>query len=90
METFKVIEVKIAEYDGRMTYDNYKYVSDIGIDMVGNIVIFTSPNIMDAMKFSDGEDNVQTKLREQFINMVKTYFPKKNHQISYKLVTVTW
>ena len=54
MITFKVIEVKIAEYDGRMTYDNYKYVSDIGIDMVGNIVIFTSPKIMDAMRFSDG------------------------------------
>lgn len=86
---FKVIEVKTIERDG----DDYEYVSNIGIDTNGNIVIYKTPNVLNAMHFNEWGDDfeLQGKLRKQFIELVKNYFlPKEKHEISYKLVTVNW
>lgn len=85
---FKVIEIKTIERDG----DDYEYVSDIGLDDRGNIVIYKTPDVLSAMHFNEWGDELETegKLRKQFIDLVKTYLPKKKHVISYKLVTVDW
>lgn len=86
---FKVIEIKTIERDG----DDYEYVSDIGLDDNGNIVIYKTPDVLNAMRFNEWGDETypQAKLRTQFIDLVKTYFHhKENHEISYKLVTVDW
>lgn len=86
-KTFKVIEVKTIERDG----DDYEYVSGIVLDTNGNIVINKTPDVLSAMRFNAWRVGLETqgKLRKQFIELVKSYFlPKKNHEISYKLVTV--
>lgn len=86
---FKVIEIKTIERDG----DDYEYVSNIGLDDNGNIVIYKTPNVLNAMHFNEWGDETepQSKLRKQFIELVKSYFlPKQKHVISYKLVTVDW
>ncbi len=88
-KTFKVIEVKTIERDG----DDYEYVSDIGLDDKGNIVIYKTPNVLNAMHFNEWGDKLETqaKLRKQFIDLVKSYFlPKKNYKISYKLATLNF
>ena len=87
-KTFKVIEVKTIERDG----DDYEYVSSIGLDTNGNIIITKTPEILIAMRFNEWGEELETegKLRKQFIDLVKTFLPKKNHVISYKLVTVEW
>lgn len=85
---FKVIEVKIIERDG----NDYEYVSDIGLDGNGNIVIYKSPNVLNAMHFNEWGDELalQNKLRKQFIELVKSYFvPRDKYEISYKTVTVS-
>ena len=85
---FKVIEIKTIELDG----DVYEYVSGIGIDSNGNIVIHKTPEVLSAMHFNEWGDEleIQAKLRKRFIELVKTYLPKKKHEVSYKLVTVNW
>lgn len=86
---FKVIEIKTIEHDG----DDYEYVSYIGIDDNGNIVIYKTPNVLSAMHFNEWGDETypQAKLRKQFIELVKTYFGHRGkYEISYKLVTVEW
>lgn len=88
-KTFKVIEVKTIERDG----DDYEYVSDIGLDDNGNIVIYKTPDVLNAMRFNEWGDGLeaQGKLRKQFIELVRSYFiPKSKHEISYKFVTVDW
>lgn len=87
IKKFKVIEVKTIERDG----DNYEYVSNIGLDTNGNIVIHTSPNVLNAWIFNEWGDKIETegKLRNQLMNMVQTYFTKKNHTISYKDLVIT-
>lgn len=86
MESFKVIEIKEIEYDG----DSYEYVTKVDVNQYGQIVVFTSPSIFNAMRFSDY--SVQTEneksLRKQLLDLVKTYFPKKNHTIQYRSVTI--
>ena len=85
-ESFKVIEVKINEHDG----DSYYYVTKIDVDDYGNIVIITSPDVLNAMKFSDYSIYIEQEKenRKQMLNLVKTYFPKKNHTISYRTLTI--
>ena len=86
---FKVIEIKTIERDG----DVYEYVSNIGLDSNGNIVIHKTPEVLSAMHFNEWGDELDTqaKLRKQFIDLVKSYFiPKQKYVISYKLVTVDW
>ena len=84
---FYIIEIKTTEFDG----DSYEYVTSIDVDSNGRITVNTSLDPLKGIRFSDWGVNYEPekKLREQYINMVKSYFPKKNHQISYKLVTVT-
>lgn len=83
-KSFKVIEVKINEHDG-ISYD---YVTRIDVDHHGKIVIGTSPSVLDAMKFMDEAYNEELIIREQMLNLVKSYFPKKNHTISYRTLTI--
>ena len=86
---FKVIEIKTIERDG----EDYEYVSDIGLDDTGNIVIYKTTNVLSAMHFNEWGDETypQAKLRNQFIELVKTYLcNKQKYEVSYKLVTVEW
>lgn len=84
-KSFKVIEVKINEHDG----DSYDYLTKIDVNQYGKIVICTSPSVLDAMKFMDEAYNdKETLLREQMLNLIKSYFPKKNHTISYHTLTI--
>ena len=83
MKSFKVIEVTINEYDG----DSYEYVTKIDVNQYGRIVILTSPDVLNAMKFSDCDEK-EKSLHNQLLNLVKTYFPKKNHAIQYRSVTI--
>ena len=84
---FYIIEIKIAELDG----DYYEYVTGIEVNSNGFIIVNTSNDPLNAIRFNTwGVNNKsENKLREQYINMVRNYFPKKNYQISYKFVTVT-
>lgn len=83
-KSFKVIEVKINERDG----DSYDYVTRIDVDDYGKIVIITSPSVLDAMKFMDEAYNEELIIHEQMLNLVKSYFPKRNHTISYRTLTI--
>lgn len=85
---FYVIEIKITEFNG----DCYEYVTSIDVNSNGCITVNTSSDPLEGIHFSDWGANheFEKKLREQYIDMVRSYFPKKNHKISYKLVTVTW
>ena len=83
-KSFKVIEVKINEHDD----DSYYYVTRIDVDQYGKIVIVTSPDVLNAMKFINETCNKEFIIREQMLNLVKSYFPKKNHTISYRTLTV--
>ena len=84
---FYVIEIKIAEFNS----DYYKYVTSVDVNSHGCIIVNTSGDPMEGIRFNSwGVNNEsENKLREQYINLVKSYFPKKNYEISYKLVTVT-
>lgn len=84
MKSFKVIEVKINEHDG-ISYD---YVTKIDVNHYGKIVISTSPSVLDAMKFMDEAYNEESVIREQMLKLVKSYFPKRNHTISYRTLTI--
>ena len=84
MNKFKVIEIKTIERDG----DSYEYVTKIDVDQYGRIVIVTSPGVLNAMRFSDYDVKNEKSLRDQLLNLVKTYFPKKNHTIQYRSVTI--
>ena len=90
MITFNVIQIKNTEFDGRLYYDTYEYVTSIGVNDKGMIVINTSSDVLKSMWFNDWgvQNDKEKKLREQFIELVKSYFPKKNHEVSYKVVTV--
>lgn len=83
-KSFKVIEVKINERDG----DSYDYVTKIGVDYDGKIIICTSPDVLNAMKFMNEAYDKESVNREQMLNLVKSYFPKKNHTISYRTLTI--
>lgn len=84
---FYIIEIKIAEFYG----DCYKYVTGIEVNSDGRIIVNTSLDPLKAARFNSWGVNNDSdkKLCEQYINLVKSYFPKKNYKISYKLVTVT-
>ena len=84
MNKFKVIEIKTIERDGY----SYEYVTKIDVNQYGRIVILTSPDVLDAMKFIDYEVEYEKPLRDQLLNLVKAYFPKKNHTIQYRTVTI--
>ena len=84
MNKFKVIEIKTIERNG----DSYEYVMKIDVNQYGRIVIVTSPDVLDAMKFSDYIVEYEKPLHDQLLNLVKTYFPKKNHTIQYRSVTI--
>ena len=84
MESFKVIEVTISEHDG----DSHKYVTKIDVNQYGQIIIMTSSNILDAMRFNDYVIENEKSLHDQLMNLIKTYFPKKNHTIRYRTVTI--
>lgn len=84
MNKFNVIEIKEIEHEG----DSYEYVMKIDVDQYGQIIILTSPNVLDAMKFRDHVTENEKSLHNQLLNLVKTYFPKKNHTIKYRTVTI--
>lgn len=90
MITFNVIQIKNTEFDGRLYYDTYEYVTGIGVNDNGMIIINTSSDVLKGMRFNDWnvQNDKEKKLREQFIELVKNYFSKKNHEVSYKVVTV--
>ena len=85
-KSYKVIEVKINERDG----DSYDYVTRIDVDHHGKIVIFTSSDVLNAMKFSDYSiyTEQEKENREQMLKLVKSYFHKKNYTISYRTLIV--
>ena len=83
-KSFKVIEVKVNEHDG-VSYD---YVTRIDVNHYGKFVIGTSPSVLEAMKFMDEAYNEELIIREQMLKLVKSYFPKENHTISYRTLTV--
>lgn len=86
MQSFKVIEVKENEYDG----DSYEYVTKIDVNQYGNIVVCTSSDVLNAMKFSDYATyfGAEKENRELILKLVKSYFPKKNHTISYRTLNI--
>lgn len=84
IQNYKVIEVKIKEHDG----DSYYYVTKIDVDQYGKIVIVTSPDVLNAMKFMYESDNEELIILEKMLKLVKSYFPKKNHTITYRILTV--
>ena len=84
MKEFKVIEIEKTEYVG----DSYEYVTKIDVNQYGRITILTSPNVLNAMRFGDYEVENEKSLRKQLLDLVKTYFPKKNHIIQYRTVTI--
>jgi hypothetical protein len=92
MKEFKVIQIKQTEFDGRMYGDSYGYISGIMTDERGNIKITTCRDILEAMRFNDWKvlDERENKLRNQILELVKSYFPKKNHTISYHDVKVVY
>ena len=81
MKEFKVIQIKKTEFDPRMYGESYEYVSGIMTDERGNIKITTCGDILEAMRFNDWKvlDERENKLRNQMLELVKSYFPKKNH-----------
>ena len=83
-KSFKVIEVKVNEHDG-VSYD---YVTRIDVNHYGKFVIGTSPSVLEAMKFMDEAYNEELIIREQMLRLVKSYFPKKNHTISYRTLNI--
>ena len=86
MKSFKVIEVIINEHDG----DSCEYVTRIDVNQYGKIVISTSPNVLDAMKFMDEAYNKESVIQEQMLNLVKSYFPKKDYTIAYHTVKIVY
>ena len=86
MQSFKVIEVKENKYDG----DSYEYVTKIDVNQYGTIVVCTSPNVLNAMRFSDYVAYVgkEKENRELILKLVKSYFPKKNHTVSYRTLNI--
>lgn len=84
MKNFKVIEVTVNEHDG----DSHEYVTKIDVDQYGQITILTSPDVLVAMRFRDYVTENEKLLHNQLLNLVKTYFPKKNHIIQYRTVTI--
>ncbi len=85
-QSYKVIQVKIAEMFG----DSYKYVSKITTDDIGNIKVLTSGNILMAMRFNDCEVLDEKKLRDKFLDLIKSYFPNKDHEITYHNVKICY
>lgn len=84
MKEFKVIEIKEIENYGEL----YKYVTGIDVNSYGQIVILTSDDVLKAMRFSNYVIENENTLQNQLLNLVKTYFPKKNHIIQYRTVTI--
>ena len=92
MKEFKVIQIKKTEFDPRMYGESYEYISGIMTDERGNIKITTCGDILEAMRFNDWKvlDERENKLRNQMLELVKSYFSKKNHTISYHDVKVVY
>ena len=92
MKEFKVIQIKKTEVDPRMCGDSYEYVSKITTDNIGNIKVLTCGDVLDAMRFNnwEGLDEHEKKLRNQLLELVKSYFPKKYHTITYHDVKVVY
>jgi hypothetical protein len=92
MKEFKVIQIKTSEFDGRMYYDSYKYVSGIITDYRGNIKITTCEDVLDAMRFNDWHvlDDHEKKVRDKFLDLIKSYFPKKDYTITYHTVKIVY
>ena len=92
MKEFKVIQIKKTEIDPRMFDESYEYVSKITTDSTGNIKVLTCGDILEAIRFNTWEvlDEHEKKLRNQMLELVKSYFPKKNHTISYHDVKVVY
>ena len=88
MKEFKVIQIKVSDFYG----DSYEYVSKITTGDTGNIKVLTCGDVLTAMRFNNWEvlDEHEKKLRNQMLELVKSYFPKKNHTISYHDVTVVY
>lgn len=93
MKDFKVIQIKTEfDGDGRMYGDSCEYVSKITTDNTGNIKVLTCEDILDAMRFNDWKvlDEREKKLRNQLLELVKSYFSKKYHTISYHTVKLVY
>ena len=92
MKYFKVIQIKKTEFDGRTYNDSYEYVSGIMTDDRGNIKITTCVDILNAMRFNNWDvlDDHEKKLHNQFLELVKSYFHKKDYVISYHDVNVIY
>lgn len=92
MKEFKVIQIKKTEFDPRMFGESYEYVSGIITDDVGNIKISTCGDVLTAMRFNDWEvlDEHEKKLRDKFLDLVKSYFPKKDYTIKYHTVKIVY
>ncbi len=84
MKSFKVIEIKNNGHDGV----SYEYVTKIDVSYYGKIVIVTSPNVLDAMKFVDEAYYEEKEKRELMLKLVKTHFPKNDYTISYRTLNI--
>ena len=87
-QSYKVIQVKISEMLG----DSYEYVSKITTDDIGNIKVLTSGDILMAMRFNDWEvlDLHEKKLRNKLLDLIKSYFPNKDYEITYHNVKICY
>lgn len=92
MKEFKVIQIKTSEFDGRMYYDSYEYVSKIVTDDQGNLKVLTVGDVLNAMRFNDWHvlEDHEKKLRDKFLDLVKSYFPKKDYTITYHTVKIVY
>ena len=88
-QVFNVIEIKFSD---DFLNDSYYYVSQITTDNNGNITIIKSADIFKAMKFNDWKvyDEHEKKIRKQLLELVKSYYPKKNYVISYHNVKISY
>ena len=66
---------------------SYSYVTGVNVDKNGRIQILTANLAIDAMMFMNTDNIEINRTIDSFVNMVKTYFPKRNYKI--ELVTLT-
>ena len=86
---FNVIEIK---FNDDFLNNSYEYVSQITTDNNGNFTIITSGDIFNAMKFNDWVvyDEHEKKIRKKLLELVKSYYPKKNYVITYHNVKISY
>ena len=82
-KVIRITETTEGPYGGM----SYSYVTGVNVDKNGRIQILTANLAIDAMMFMNTDNIEINRTIDSFVNMVKTYFPKRNYKI--ELVTLT-